>query len=190
MKGYFVETSREHYQCSKYGSKTQEASKLQTVFFKHKYITMLEIRKADAIFATAHNLTKVLQGEMTTNIRETNTQQITRLVKVSDMILAIHSDASYLIEQKARGKVEGHFFMSTNTDMDSKIAMQIRHTLASMGHPQPTMPIQTNNSTAYGAVTNKMIHKATKAMYMTFIWLHDCKQLNQFWLYLQLGPTN
>jgi hypothetical protein len=37
----------------------------------------------------------------------------------SDMVLAIHSDASYLSEPKARSRAGGHFFMSEN-DKDPK----------------------------------------------------------------------
>jgi hypothetical protein len=37
----------------------------------------------------------------------------------SDMILAVHSDASYLSEPKARSRAGGHFFMSEN-DKDPK----------------------------------------------------------------------
>ena len=36
--------------------------------------------------------------------------------KASDMILAVHSDASYLNESKARSRVGGHFFMTNNTE--------------------------------------------------------------------------
>ena len=34
--------------------------------------------------------------------------------RASDMILAIHSDASYLSETKARSRAGGHFFLSEN----------------------------------------------------------------------------
>jgi hypothetical protein len=34
--------------------------------------------------------------------------------KASDMVLAIHSDASYLSKPKARSRAEGHFFLSSN----------------------------------------------------------------------------
>ena len=34
----------------------------------------------------------------------------------SDMVLAIHSDASYLSEAKARSRAGGHFFMSNNNN--------------------------------------------------------------------------
>ena len=37
--------------------------------------------------------------------------------KASDMVLAIHSDASYLSEPNARSRAGGHMFMSTNTDI-------------------------------------------------------------------------
>ncbi len=35
--------------------------------------------------------------------------------QASDMVLAAHSDASYLSEAKARSQAGGHFFMSSNT---------------------------------------------------------------------------
>ncbi len=37
--------------------------------------------------------------------------------KASDMVLAIHSNASYLFEPKARSRAGGHMFMSTNDDI-------------------------------------------------------------------------
>ena len=37
--------------------------------------------------------------------------------KASDMILAVHSDASYLSEPKARSRAGGHFFLSSDTDI-------------------------------------------------------------------------
>jgi hypothetical protein len=33
----------------------------------------------------------------------------------SDMVLAVHSDASYLSEPKARNRARGHFFLSSDT---------------------------------------------------------------------------
>ena len=37
--------------------------------------------------------------------------------KASDMVLAIHSDASYLSEPKARSRAGGHMFISSNDDI-------------------------------------------------------------------------
>ena len=39
-------------------------------------------------------------------------EQAVLTLEVSDMILAFHSDASYLSESKARSRSGGHFFMS------------------------------------------------------------------------------
>jgi hypothetical protein len=41
------------------------------------------------------------------------------IYRKSDMILAVHSDASYLREPKARSRAGGHFFLSEN-DKDPK----------------------------------------------------------------------
>jgi hypothetical protein len=37
--------------------------------------------------------------------------------QASDMILAVHSDTSYLSEPKARSHAGGHFFLSTSADI-------------------------------------------------------------------------
>ena len=39
--------------------------------------------------------------------------------------------------------------------INSKLATQLRHTLAKMGHPQPPMPVQIDNSTTYGMLPTK-----------------------------------
>ena len=60
--------------------------------------------------------------------------------------------------------------------INAKFAAPIWNTLIEMGHPQPPTPIQTDNSTAFGIVTNKIIPKVTKAMDMCYHWLQDRKQ--------------
>ena len=55
----------------------------------------------------------------------------------SDMILAIHSDASYLSKAKARSRAGGHFFMSNNSEIPPNngavhtIAQIIKHIVTS-----------------------------------------------------------
>ena len=44
--------------------------------------------------------------------------------KASDMKLAIHSDASYLSEPKARSRAGGHFFLTKNTMTRNQITEQ------------------------------------------------------------------
>ena len=55
----------------------------------------------------------------------------------SDMKLAVHSDASYLSEPKARSRAGGHFFLSNNADVPPNngailnIAHIIKHVMSS-----------------------------------------------------------
>jgi hypothetical protein len=141
--------------------------------------------------------------------------------RASDMVLAIHSDASYLSEPKARSRAGGHYFMSENSTnppnngavlnvaqiikavmssaaeaelgalfINAKTAVPMRKALEELGHPQPPTPIQTDNSTAYGVITNKIQPKATKAMDMRFYWLKDRESVEQFKYHWAPGKNN
>ena len=58
------------------------------------------------------------------------------------------------------------------------------HLLIEMGHPQPLMPIQIDNSAALGVVTNTIQPKEAKAMDMKFHWLccrNNQQQLRTHW---------
>ena len=107
--------------------------------------------------------------------------------RASNMVLAMHSNASYLNKPKAQSCAGGHFFMSSdiadladngavlNIAQLIKAAMSLaaevelgalyinackavpmRLLLAKMGHIQPPMPTQTNNSTALGVVNSNI----------------------------------
>ena len=137
------------------------------------------------------------------------------------MVLAIHSDASYLSKPKARSRTGGHHFLDTNDEhpknngavlnishiikavissaaeaelgalfINSKLAVPVRMTHKEMGHPQPPTPIQTNNSTAHGVITNKITPKAKKEMDMRFWWLHNRETQRQFIYYWRPGTLN
>jgi hypothetical protein len=111
--------------------------------------------------------------------------------RASDMILAIHSDASYLNEENARSRAGGHHFLSENVPfpanngaihneasiikavmssaseaelyMNARKGVEVRNILEEMGHPQPPTPVQTDNSTADGIINLRVIPKRTKA---------------------------
>jgi len=139
----------------------------------------------------------------------------------SDMVLAIHSDASYLSEPSARSRVGGHFFCSSDVDdppdngailniskilkavmssaaeaelgalyINAREAIPMRQLLEEMGHKQPAAPIQTDNSTALGVVTNNIQPRRTKAMDMRFHWLHCRDSQGQFRYYWRPGPDD
>ena len=64
IKGYYVETSREHYRCFKIWVKNNRSIQItDTMFFTHRYITMPEISKADAIMVAANHLAQVYKGK-------------------------------------------------------------------------------------------------------------------------------
>ena len=44
-------------------------------------------------------------------------EEVVLTFRASDIILEIHSDASYLLEAKAWSRAEGHFFMSSHKDI-------------------------------------------------------------------------
>ena len=141
--------------------------------------------------------------------------------RASNMTLAVHSDASYLSETKARSRAGGHFFLSENDPfprnngailtlaqiikpvmssaaeaelaalyINAREVVPQRHLLNELGHPQPPTPIQIDNSTALGVVTNIIQPKRTKAMDMRFHWLRCRENQKQFRTYWRAGATN
>jgi hypothetical protein len=144
------------------------------------------------------------------NYAATNPDAILTYEK-SDMVLAVHSDASYLSEPMAQSRVDSHFFCSSNIDnpLDNGVVLNIskilkavmssaveaklgalyinahgaipmQQVLKEMGHKHSPTPIQTNNSTALGVVTNNIEPRRTKAMDMRFHRLHCCDSQGQF----------
>ena len=57
--------------------------------------------------------------------------------------------------------------------INAKKALHMQQILKEMGHPQPWMPIQTDNSTAEGVINSRVQPKRTKLMDMRFEWLMD-----------------
>ena len=59
-----------------------------------------------------------------------------------------------------------------------------------MGHPQPPTPIQTDNTTLRGIITNTVKQRKTRAMDMRFYWLRDRKLQNKYHFYWGSGKSN
>ena len=141
--------------------------------------------------------------------------------RASEMVLAAHSDASYLSETKARSRAGGHFFLDSDIEypnnngavltiaqiikvvmssaaeaelgalyINCREAIPARYLLEAMGHKQPPTPMQTDNTTALGVVTNNMQPERTKAMDMRFHWLRDRECQEQFRIYWRPGKSN
>jgi hypothetical protein len=149
----------------------------------------------------------------------TTHQNATIMNRKSDMVLVVHSDASYLSKPKAPCRAGGKFFMSSDTANPKdngavlNLPQLIRIVMSStaktelgalyinackaipqlnkeMGHKQLPMPMQTDNNTALGVVNNNIHPKETKAMNMQFHWLQCCVLQQHFRYFWCPGHTN
>jgi hypothetical protein len=112
----------------------------------------------------------------------------------SDMILHIHSEASYLSVSKARSRLGGFFYLGYNQPNEDKLngsilnigsviknvvasasesevgacfqnaqtAAPLRITLMELGHNQSSIPLRTDNSTAYKFLNGTIKQKRSK----------------------------
>ena len=78
VMGYYIGNAKEHYRCHRvYITNTKHIRTCKTVFFKHKFLTMLTITPADALIKAADNLADTILGNLPTN---TNTAQAVELL--------------------------------------------------------------------------------------------------------------
>ena len=69
-------------------------------------------------------------------------------------------------------------------------AVPIRTLLLKLCYPQPATPIQVDNSTVNGFANDTIEQKRSKAIDMSFYWIHDCTSQGQFLIYWQPGITH
>jgi hypothetical protein len=130
----------------------------------------------------------------------------------SNMVLHIHSDASYLSVSNARSRLGGLFFLGNKAPKQETLngsilnvaaviknvvvsiaesevgacfhnaqsGAPLRVALIDLGHTQPTTPLHTDNSTAFGIVNETIKQKRSKAMDMRYHWLTDRVCQKQF----------
>ena len=68
-------------------------------------------------------------------------------------------------------------------------AVRIRTLIRELGYPQPTNPIQVDNSTADGFSNDTIRQTQSKAINMSFYWIHNQTSQGQFLIYWQPGIT-
>ena len=97
---------------------------------------------------------------------------------------AVHNEAS-IIKAVMSSAAEAELgALYTN----ARKGVEERNILEAMGHPQPSTPVQTDNSTADGIINARIQPKRTKAMDMRFHWLRDRGvNQNQFRFYWRPG---
>jgi hypothetical protein len=74
--------------------------------------------------------------------------------------------------------------------INTREAIPMQLLLKEMDRKQLPTPIQTDNSTAHGVVTNNIQTRHTKAMDMRFHWLRCQDAQGQFQYYWRPGPDN
>ena len=71
-----------------------------------------------------------------------------------------------------------------------KEALVLRQTLNDMGYPQPTTPIQTDNSTAAGLANNTIKQNKSRHIDMRYHWIRDRVVQGQFNIFWDAGSNN
>jgi hypothetical protein len=141
-------------------------------------------------------------------------------MRPSDMLLKIHSDASYLSEPRAGSRVGGYFYLGNHHDErlngaihvlsvrldvvvasaaeaeyggifhNAKEGVALRNTLADLGHHQPPTTIVTDNQVACNLANDKVKQRRSKAIDMRYHWIRDRIRQQQFNVIWQPGSTN
>ena len=73
---------------------------------------------------------------------------------------------------------------------NAQMAISIRQVLETLGHPQPTTTIKTDNTTAKYFVTKTLHRKQFKSWDMRYHWLQDRVNQQQFKVYWDRGLNN
>jgi hypothetical protein len=123
-----------------YGAKTQfvddktsspilsdkDVNKLQqltgTLLYYARAVDPTLIMTINVLASGQSNATEVTAGKVIKLINYCNTHPETKIrYHASDMILHIHSDASYLSENEAKSRAGGFFYMGSDTKTDKKL---------------------------------------------------------------------
>jgi hypothetical protein len=75
-------------------------------------------------------------------------------------------------------------------DNTKESGVPLHNTLTEMGHPQPTTPVQVDNSTTNRFANKQIKQQRSKSMDMRFYWIQDRIAQKQFNVYWCPGPTN
>ena len=79
--GYHVGVSLEHYRCYRIWIKSTRSERIgNTVFFKHKYLTMPTITNADALLIAANDMQNALKGGVPQSLQ--TTAAVKQLMKI------------------------------------------------------------------------------------------------------------
>ena len=142
------------------------------------------------------------------------------LFRASGMILTGDSDEAYLVAPQAQSRAGGYHYCGSNNGnlwngpvliiakvlrnvmssaaeceigslfLNAQELLPLRNACIEMGHPQPPIPLRTDNSTANGIYNGTTKQKRSKAIDMRFYWLKDHVEQGKFKVYWAPGKVN
>ena len=74
--------------------------------------------------------------------------------------------------------------------LNTRLAKIIRLILEELGHPQPQIPIHSDNTTTIGIVNNTIKRQKSRAMEMRYFWLLDSEAQKYFKFHYHPGLEN
>jgi hypothetical protein len=96
--------------------------------------------------------------------------------KLNGSILNVASIIKNVVAYAAESEVGACFH-------NAQSGAQLRVTLTELGHIQPPTPLRTDNSTAFGILSETIKQKRSKAMDMRYHWLTDRVRQKKFDVY-------
>jgi hypothetical protein len=103
--------------------------------------------------------------------------------KLNGSILSVASVIKNVVASAAESEAGACFH-------NAQSGAPLRVTLTELGHIQPTMPLRTDNSTAFGILNETIKQKRSKAMDMRYHWLTDRVRQKKFDVYWRPGREN
>ena len=107
-KGYYIGTSRQHYRYfHAYIPETGGIQGSETMYFKHKYITMPSLTLADAVVQAAKELVDALRGKLPPPLAQPSSAQLKTLSDIFTPALARNEEPAKQMEREATSEPDG-----------------------------------------------------------------------------------
>ena len=135
--------------------------------------------ESDAAYLVAPKARSRIAGyfHLSDHPNKTNNPKINAAIQVECKTL------QHVVSSSAEAEVAGIFHNAT-------MALPMRHMLTALGHPQPPIPLKTDNATATGFVYDNIHQKRSKSWDMRYHWLRDRETQQQFNIFWRPGSEN
>ncbi len=97
----------------------------------------------------------------------------TKPITLNSAFFTLCSNLSFVVASTAKAKLGARF-------LNCKQVTIFRLTLKEMGHPQPPIPVNCDNSTDFGIPNNTVKRQCARSMEMCFFWVADAVELGKF----------